>query len=41
MGLLQIGVSILAALLVGVSTRRAENTWRTYLLLVVSVLAVY
>src|SRR5688572_28067020 len=38
MGLLQIGVSILAALLVGKLTR---GTWRTYLLLALSVLAVY
>jgi alginate O-acetyltransferase complex protein AlgI len=41
MGLLQIGVSILAALLVGVLTRRAQNTWRTYLLLALSALAIY
>src|SRR5688500_8166402 len=41
MGLLQIGVSILAALLVGVLTRGARNTWRTYLLLMLSILAVY
>src|SRR5687767_8516332 len=38
MGLLQIGVSVLAALLVGTLTR---GTWRTYLLLALSVLAVY
>ncbi|MEO7838273.1 MAG: hypothetical protein ABIU06_02895, partial [Anaerolineales bacterium] len=38
MGLLQIGVSILAALLVGALTRGAV---RTYLLLALSVLAVY
>ena len=38
MGLLQIGVSVLAALLVGTLTRGAL---RTYLLLVLSVLAVY
>ena len=38
MGLLQIGVSVLAALLVGVLTR---GTLRTYLLLALSVLAVY
>jgi alginate O-acetyltransferase complex protein AlgI len=41
MGLLQVGVSILAALLVGVLTRGARSTWRTYLLLVLSILAVY
>ena len=38
MGLFQIGVSVLAALLVGVLTRK---TLRTYLLLALSVLAVY
>src|SRR5688572_31136569 len=38
MGLLQIGVSVLAALLVGTLTRGAL---RTYLLLALSVLAVY
>ena len=38
MGLLQIGVSVLAALLVGVLTR---GMLRTYLLLTLSVLAVY
>src|SRR5688500_13708587 len=38
MGLLQIGASVLAALLVGTLTR---GTWRTYLLLALSVLAVY
>ena len=38
MGLFEIGVSVLAALLVGVLTR---GTLRTYLLLVLSVLAVY
>ena len=41
MGLLQIGVSILAALLVGVLTRGVRSTWRTYLLLALSILAVY
>src|ERR687892_614889 len=41
MGLLQIGASILAALLVGLLTRDARDTWRTYLLLVLSVLAIY
>jgi D-alanyl-lipoteichoic acid acyltransferase DltB (MBOAT superfamily) len=40
MGLLQIGVSVLAALLVGVLTR-TRGTLRTYLLLALSVLAVY
>src|SRR5215210_6582157 len=40
MGLLQIGVSILAALLVGVLTR-TRSAARTYLLLALSVLAVY
>ena len=40
MGLFQIGVSILAALLVGVLTRR-RGALRTYLLLALSVLAVY
>src|SRR5687767_4186933 len=40
MGLLQIGVSVLAALLVGVLTR-TRDTLRTYLLLALSVLAVY
>ena len=38
MGLIQIGASILTALLVGAVTR---GTWRTYALLVLSVLAVY
>ena len=38
MGLIQIGASILAALLVGALTRGA---WRTYLLLALSVLAIY
>jgi len=38
MGLTQIGVSILAALLVGALT---HGTWRTYCLLALSVLAVY
>ena len=40
MGLLQIGVSVLAALLVGVLTRGVRSL-RTYLLLALSVLAVY
>ena len=40
MGLLQIGVSVLAALLVGVLTR-ARGVARTYLLLATSTLAVY
>ena len=40
MGLLQIGVSVLAALLVGVFTR-TRGALRTYLLLALSVLAVY
>src|SRR5215207_5026085 len=40
MGLLQIGVSILAALLVGMLTR-TRGAVRTYLLLALSVLAVY
>ena len=40
MGLLQIGVSLLAALLVGVLTR-TRGALRTYLLLALSVLAVY
>ncbi|MDQ3005419.1 MAG: hypothetical protein M3R47_08560 [Chloroflexota bacterium] len=40
MGLLQIGVSVLAALLVGVLTR-TRSAARTYLLLALSVLAVY
>src|SRR5215216_2934456 len=38
MGLIEIGVSITAALLVGILTR---GVWRTYLLLGLSVLAVY
>ena len=38
MGLIQIGASILTALLVGALTR---GTWRTYALLALSVLAVY
>jgi alginate O-acetyltransferase complex protein AlgI len=41
MGLLEIGVSVLAALLVGVLTRTRGTTLRTYLLLALSVLAVY
>ena len=41
MGLLQIGVSVLAASLVGVLTRGVRSWWRTYLLLAFSVLAVY
>src|SRR5258705_6512227 len=41
MGLLQIGVSVLAASLVGVLTRGVRSWWRTYLLLTLSVLAVY
>jgi len=40
MGLLQIGISVLAALLVGVLTR-TRGAARTYLLLALSVLAVY
>src|SRR5687768_11292182 len=41
MGLLQIGVSILAALLVGILARGPRSGLRTYLLLALSVLAVY
>jgi len=41
MGLIQIGASVLAALLVGVLTRSVRSTLRTYLLLALSVLAVY
>ena len=41
MGLLQIGASVLAALLVGVLAGGVRSTLRTYLLLVLSVLAVH
>ncbi|HEX6270859.1 MAG TPA: MBOAT family O-acyltransferase [Anaerolineales bacterium] len=41
MGLLQIGASILAALLVGLLARGGQSPLRTYLLLALSVLAVY
>ena len=41
MGLTQIGVSILAALLVGLLARGMRGTIRTYLLLFLSVLAIY
>jgi alginate O-acetyltransferase complex protein AlgI len=41
MGLLQISASVLAALLVGTLTRGPRSAWRTYLLLTLSVLAVY
>src|SRR5919108_6472501 len=41
MDLLQIGVSIVAALLVGLLVRGRRYTLRTYLLLALSVLAVY
>jgi len=41
MGLVQIGASVLVALLVGVLTRAGRSTLRTYLLLALSVLAVY
>lgn len=41
MGLLQIGASVAAALLVGLLARAGRNTGRTYLLLSLSVLAVY
>jgi alginate O-acetyltransferase complex protein AlgI len=41
MGLLQIGASVLAALLVGLMARGVRSKIRTYLLLALSVLAVY
>ena len=41
MGLIQIGASILIALLIGLFARGERGTWRTYLLLASSVLAVY
>jgi hypothetical protein len=40
MELLQTGASVLAALLVGLLARGVRSTWRTHLLLALSVLAV-